>query len=185
MMRSRRTLRPVPGSRVQSQDLSLAGFADAHREQQLIWRDPTSMADFGLELCALGRRQSNHHSPRFTDPGGVTDRGIYRPGGGSDLPVRAHQLFGLTKGRRTLREIYTYVVDHLSEWFPDLSSYGGYVQRLNRLSDVFAVRRLVDSFPIILAQLVEVARRGLAATMRVVFRYIAQRRAEGARRTHR
>ena len=106
--------------------------------------------DFGSELYALGQRQSNNHSPSFTDEEVVT---IY--------------LFGLIKGRRTLRDIHTYVVDHLSKWFPHLPSYGGYVQRLNRLSDVFAAltekidavseasviasRRLVDSFPIILA----------------------------------
>jgi hypothetical protein len=77
--------------------------------------------DFGSELYALGQRQSNNHSPRFTDEEVVT---IY--------------LFGLIKGRRTLRDIHTYVADHLSKWFPDLPSYGGYVQRLNRLSDVFA-----------------------------------------------
>ena len=107
--------------------------------------------DFGPDVYALGQRQSNNHTPRFTDEEVVT---IY--------------MFGLIKGRRTLREIHTYVVDHLSKWFPHLPSYGGYVQRLNRLSDVFAAltektldavfgtgviasRRLVDSFPIILA----------------------------------
>jgi hypothetical protein len=118
--------------------------------------------DFGSELYALGQRQSNNHSPRFTDEEVVT---IY--------------LFGLIKGRRTLRDIHTYVVDHLSTWFPDLPSYGGYVQRLNRLSDVFAAltekaleavsqvgviasRRLVDSFPIILAHAKRSARARVA-----------------------
>ena len=62
----------------------------------------------------------------------------------------------------------TFAEDHFPEWFPDLPSYGGYVQRLNRLSAAFAplteaaiaevddgelieTLRIADSFPVMMA----------------------------------
>jgi hypothetical protein len=115
---------------------------------------------FGLRLYALAQRQSNNNRPAFTDEEVLT---IY--------------LFGLMQQRRTIRAIHTYAADHFPEWFPELPSYGGYVDRLNRLSAVFAplgeaaigevmtrpnapgtisgeileAMRLVDSFPIVMA----------------------------------
>lgn len=70
--------------------------------------------------------------------------------------------------RRELKDIYDSTARHLKEWFPRLPSYGGYVQRLNQVADVFVpllealqatfpdthvVReeRLMDSLPIRLA----------------------------------
>lgn len=84
-------------------------------------------------------------------------------------------LFGLIKKRRTVIEIYDieiydYVAEHFSEWFPELGSYQGYNRRLNRLSAVFAplvgealaevdceqtrkeAMRIADSMPIMMAK---------------------------------
>lgn len=97
-------------------------------------------------------RMSNNSTPAFTDEEVMT---IY--------------LFGILRKRHQLSEIYEYVRDHLADWFPNLPSYGGYVQRLNKLSSVFhpllnaiapkwsgvmrgALVFLLDSMPIILAQ---------------------------------
>ena len=60
-------------------------------------------------LRAVAQRQSNNSKPDFTDEEVLT---IY--------------LFGIIKKRRAISEIYTYMADHFSEWFPDLPSYGGY-----------------------------------------------------------
>jgi hypothetical protein len=95
---------------------------------------------------------SNNSSPEFTDEEVMT---IY--------------LFGIMRKRHTIQEIYEYVQDHLHGWFPKLPSYGGYIQRLNKLSSVFVpllnaiapkwsgmsdggLVFLLDSMPIILAQ---------------------------------
>ena len=72
-------------------------------------------------LWAAAQRQSNNANPNFTDEEVLT---IY--------------LFGIIKHRKTIHEIYDYARDHFAEWFPELGSYGGYNQRLNRLSAVFA-----------------------------------------------
>ena len=107
-------------------------------------------------LWATAQRQSNNAAPAFTDEEVLT---IY--------------LFGLMKRQKTIRAIYDYARDHFAEWFPELGSYGGYNQRLNRLSAVFAPLvgevqaeigrkngeehgmnpvRIADSMPIILAK---------------------------------
>ena len=97
------------------------------------------------------RFSNNHHQPTFTDTEVLT---IY--------------LFGLIRGHKTIQAIHTYTRDHLSDWFPDLICYGGYVQRLNRLCELFPVLieevlgaypqhqltknvRIIDSMPIIMA----------------------------------
>ena len=103
-------------------------------------------------LWAIAQRQSNNAAPSFTDEEVLT---IY--------------LFGIIKKRRTIRDIYDYTREHFSDWFPELPSYGGFVQRLNRLSAVFAplvgealaeieqksthaeAVRIADSMPIMLA----------------------------------
>lgn len=103
-------------------------------------------------LGVLAQRLSNNQHPSFTDEEVLT---IY--------------LFGIIKQHRTIQALYTYVCDHLADWFPALPGYGGYVQRLNRLHDVFPGLveqvladfapegvvehvRLVDSMPVVLAQ---------------------------------
>ena len=86
----------------------------------------------------------------------------------SDEEVLCIYLWGVMDKRRALKEIYEYTQRHLRDWFPRLPSYGGYVQRLNQLADVFVPLlgelqealaqserrypvRLMDSFPIRLA----------------------------------
>ena len=103
-------------------------------------------------LQAVAQRQSNNSNPDFTDEEVLT---IY--------------LFGLIRKRNTIKDIHEYAEDHFSEWFPDLPSYGGYVQRLNRLSAAFAslteaaiaevnskeltqTLRIADSFPVMMAK---------------------------------
>jgi uncharacterized protein YbaR (Trm112 family) len=105
-------------------------------------------------LRAAAQRQSNNSQPDFTDE-----------------EVLAIYLFGIIKKRRTVSDIYSYVREHFSRWFPDLpGSCNGYRQRLNRLSAVFAplvevaleeiggenadgrLTRIVDSIPIMMAK---------------------------------
>jgi hypothetical protein len=97
-------------------------------------------------------RMSNNSTPEFTDEEVIS---VY--------------LFGIIRKRHEVKEIYEYVHDHLPAWFPKLPSYGGSVQRLNKLSSVFPALLnaiaptwsgfaggklvfLLDSMPIILAQ---------------------------------
>ena len=85
----------------------------------------------------------------------------------SDEEVLTVYLFGLLQQRRSVRQIHTYAKEHLTEWFPFLPSYAGFVQRLNGLVPALslALERLaqqlpdwhhhtglLDSMPIILAQ---------------------------------
>jgi len=104
-------------------------------------------------LRAAAQRQSNNSQPDFTDEEVLT---VY--------------LFGLIKKRRTITEIYDYIADHFSEWFPEMPSYQGYNRRLCRLSAVFAplveealaevddeetrqeAVRIADSIPIMMAK---------------------------------
>lgn len=129
-------------------------------------------------LHLLAQRLSNNDQPTFTDEEVLT---IY--------------LFGIVKKHRTIRDIYDYTKDHLGDWFPQLPSYGGYVQRLNRLSEVFPRLieqvledfapegvleqvRLVDSMPVILARnsrsstakvAPELANKGYCASKKMYF----------------
>ena len=94
-----------------------------------------------------------------------------------------------------LRALYDYTRDHLADYFPRLPSYGGYVQLLNRLGDLFPALiarvlagypggeliedvRLIDSIPIILAGerrsgqakvAPELANKGYCASKRMYF----------------
>lgn len=103
-------------------------------------------------LYGVAQRLSNNDQPAFTDEEILT---IY--------------LFGIIEKKKTLLEIYDHTRNHLHEWFPKLPSYVGFVQRLNRLADVFPLLaeaaladcsreevvesvRLVDSMPVMLAQ---------------------------------
>ena len=102
-------------------------------------------------LHLLAHRLSNNDHPQFTDEEALT---IY--------------LFGVVRQHRTIQAIHDYTKDHLAEWFPDLPCYGGYVQRLNRLYEVWPALleqvledfapegvlddvRLVDSMPVVMA----------------------------------
>lgn len=130
------------------------------------------------QLGPLALRLSNNDHPTFTDEEVLT---IY--------------LFGILKKHRTLQDIYDYVKDHLFDWFPALPCYGGYVQRLNRLCEVFPALleqilrdcsrqgvledvRLVDSMPVVMAHekrssqakvAPELANKGYCASKKMYF----------------
>ena len=87
----------------------------------------------------------------------------------TDSEIIAIYIFGILKKQKTVKDIYTYTADHLMEWFPQLGCYENFVQRLNRLGDVFVplierlqeripekyydhLFRTVDSLPVIMAQ---------------------------------
>ena len=73
------------------------------------------------QLWIYCQRMSNHTDPSFTDEEAIT---LY--------------LFGVIEKNREIRQIYTYANRHLRQWFPRLPGYVAFVQRLNRLSGVFA-----------------------------------------------
>ena len=73
----------------------------------------------GLFICA--ERMSNNSNPEF-----------------SDAEVLTVYLWGIMNGHRKVKPIYEYVRNHLKEWFPKLPAYATYIQRLNRLFQVFA-----------------------------------------------
>ncbi|SFL94407.1 transposase [Nitrosomonas communis] len=86
----------------------------------------------------------------------------------SDEEVITFFLFGVMDKHRQIKGIYEYADRHLRDWFPRLPGYVAYVQRLNRVADVFApllaliqqeqeTRNpgqvwLIDSFPVALAK---------------------------------
>lgn len=86
----------------------------------------------------------------------------------SDEEVIAIYLFGVMDKHREVKGIYEYADRHLRDWFPRLPSYVAYIQRLNRVADVFApllalIQQeqetknpgqawLIDSFPVALAK---------------------------------
>ena len=69
----------------------------------------------------------------------------------SDEEVMSLYLFGIMDKNRELKQIYNYADRHLRGWFPQLPSYVAFVQRLNKVADVFAPL-LIDSFPVALAK---------------------------------
>lgn len=56
----------------------------------------------------------------------------------TDEEVLCIYLWGVLEKRREVKDIYDHSRRHLGAWFPLLPSYGGYVQRLNRVAGVFA-----------------------------------------------
>jgi hypothetical protein len=103
-------------------------------------------------LWTYGQRLSPNERPAF-----------------SDVEVLTIYLWGVLRGHHAVHAIYTYTQDHLAAWFPRLPAYVTYVQRLNRLSEVFVpligriqqdlpqregedLIRLIDSMPIMLAK---------------------------------
>jgi hypothetical protein len=56
----------------------------------------------------------------------------------SDEEVITLYLFGVIDKHRELKQTYEYADRHLRPWFPKLPSYAAFVQRLNKVADVFA-----------------------------------------------
>ena len=86
----------------------------------------------------------------------------------TDEEVLCIYLWGVLQKRREVKDLYDHTRRYLGTWFPQLPSYGGYVQRLNRVAGGGAPRlellqqtcpppgvlehiRLLDSLPIKLA----------------------------------
>lgn len=88
----------------------------------------------------------------------------------SDEEVITLYLMGTLEGKTTKKQIYEHAKDYWHHLFPSLPSYVAFVQRINRLADIFPAfverlqtmlpqhvfeqshYRLIDSMPIILAQ---------------------------------
>jgi hypothetical protein len=86
----------------------------------------------------------------------------------SDEEVITLYLFGVIDKKREIKTIYEYADRHLRDWFPKLPSYTAYVQRLNKVADVFPplleiIQQeheekhqnqpwLIDSFPVAIAK---------------------------------
>jgi hypothetical protein len=67
----------------------------------------------------------------------------------TDEEVICIYLWGVMDKRFEIRAIYADTQRQLSTWYPKLPSYGGYVQRLNRVAGVFVplLEALRDTFP--------------------------------------
>lgn len=67
----------------------------------------------------------------------------------TDEEVICIYLWGVMDKRRELKAIYEDTRRHLHAWYPQLPSYGGYVQRLNRVAGVFVplLAALQEVFP--------------------------------------
>lgn len=77
---------------------------------------------------------------------------------------------GIISKQDNLKRIFEFSQNHLSDWFPNLTTYENFVKRLNLISDVFSnlvemlveegsrkfenfsIHKLIDSMPIILAK---------------------------------
>ena len=103
-------------------------------------------------LWTYAQRMSRNASPEF-----------------SDIEVITVYLWGVMRGYHQVQDIHQYTRDHLHQWFPKLCGYVSYIQRLNRLSEVFVplinqiqqdfpqmegmeMIRLIDSMPIMIAK---------------------------------
>lgn len=88
----------------------------------------------------------------------------------SDEEVTTIYMYGVMEGLKDKKRIHTHVKNYWKQFFPCLPSYVAFIQRLNRLTDVFialterihdkfapelfsaAHKQLIDSMPIILAK---------------------------------
>lgn len=122
-------------------------------QEQLITAYLYVCKHYDQNLWVYCQRMSNHADPSF-----------------SDEEVIALYLFGIMDKNQEIKQIYKYADRHLRGWFPKLPSYVAFVQRLNRVCDVFAPlleiiqheqkktragdtqSLLIDSFPVALAK---------------------------------
>ena len=72
-------------------------------------------------LWVYCQRMSNHADLSFSDEEVIT---LY--------------FFGVIDKHKEIKQIYKYADRHLREWFPKLPSYTAFVQRLNKVADIFA-----------------------------------------------
>lgn len=103
-------------------------------------------------IWTYAQRMSNNSSPKF-----------------SDIEVITVYIWGVLRGFQQVQDIHQFTQDHLMEWFPKLPGYASYIQRLNRLSEVFVpligqiqqdfpqmegieMIRLIDSMPVMIAK---------------------------------
>ena len=91
------------------------------RQERLITLFSYIHKQYESELFIYAERTSNNAAPKFGDTEVIT---VY--------------LWGIMNGHEKLKSIHKYTRNHLSEWFPGLPSYAGYVQRLNRINPVFS-----------------------------------------------
>jgi len=103
------------------------------------------------ELWVYSQRMSNFSNLSFTDEEVIT---LY--------------IFGIIDKHKEIKQIYNYADRHLRDWFPKLPSYTAFVQRLNKVADIFVPLLtliqeeqepnhtkqawLIDSFPVALAK---------------------------------
>ena len=115
----------------------------------------TTLCDFFNQgLSEVVRRHSNNNlTYQLTDPEVIT---IF--------------FNGIAHGHFTLKAIFKYTKNHLSDWFPDLAGYDAFCHRLRVVSDIFPIlievmienshckrlfnnpAKLIDSMPIVLAK---------------------------------
>lgn len=108
--------------------------------------------EYKKHLWAYCERMTNHADLSFSDEEVIT---IF--------------LYGVTNKRRELKEIYQEAERYLKPWFPKLPSYVAFVQRINRVCDIFVplieslqsslpadihfeTHQLIDSMPIVMAK---------------------------------
>lgn len=119
-------------------------------EHQLITIYLTIDRYFKEDIFYSVERFSNNNVPKF-----------------SDEEIISIYIWGVISGHTTLKKIYSFTSNHLSDWFPNLPKYESFVRRLNRLSDSFIpiIEKLqnettepvfesmiLDSMPIVLAK---------------------------------
>lgn len=122
-----------------------------HWQERLITTYLYVCKHYRQELWVYSQRMGNHADLSF-----------------SDEEVIALYLFGVMDKHREVKQTYEYADRHLRPWFPKLPGYVAFVQRLNKVADVFApllaiIQQeqeaknqghvwLMDSFPVALAK---------------------------------
>ncbi len=110
-----------------------------------------------LTVCELYRQELWVHVQRFAPHADLRF---------TDEEVITLYLFGIMDKKREIKTLYEHADRYWRDWFPHLPGYVAYVQRLNRLADVFPAlleklspagapptpTGVADSLPVVLAQ---------------------------------